>query len=144
MPVLECHHGHGRARRPLCRSSLWPLVSSLWSPPALAALLLAHLFCLSGHGLVFETLSSGAVVWIAAGSTDTMPVSGGGTLSCFYFQEGGRDSRRPVVAATQTQTDRHSRPHWALQRRLYSPSLSLESSLLPRPQKYNSDDARNT
>lgn len=29
LPVLECHHGHGRARRPLCRSSLWPLVSSL-------------------------------------------------------------------------------------------------------------------
>lgn len=28
MPVLECHHGHGRARRPLCRSSLWPMVSS--------------------------------------------------------------------------------------------------------------------
>lgn len=71
-----------------------------------------------------------------------MPVSGGSTLACFYFQEGGRDSRRPVVAATQTQTDRQTQPGQSVG--VATAPLFLESSLLPRPQKYNSDDARNT
>lgn len=63
MPVLECHHGHGRARRPLCRSSLWSLVSSLWSPPALRCRCpISSAYPATASRLVFETLSSSAVV----------------------------------------------------------------------------------
>lgn len=95
MPVLECHHGHGRARRPLCRSSLWPLVSS--ACPATTS------------RLVFETLSSGAVVWTSVGSTDTMPVSGGNTLSCPASISRKRGPRQSAACCGgHTDTDRQT------------------------------------
>lgn len=70
MPALECHHGHGRARRPLCRSSLWPSglkpVVLLRPAPPLASSL--QPVCLATtNRLVFETLSSGAAVWCQLG-----------------------------------------------------------------------------
>ena len=146
LPVLECHHGHGRARCPLCLFSLWPrglkpsgpLRSALLvTPPKLLLPVRPRppVSCLSFWRGILE----------AAGDTDSRSVSASVSVGSTYASLTalllfpGRGPRQSA-ACCGGHTDSQARG------RYNGASTSRSRVLAPSqdPQKYNGDDARDT